>query len=61
MPDPYPELESKLCPPVCLRKLCRGLRAGPAPYLTRRMPFCRRNRLDPESGWHDKALATDRE
>jgi archaemetzincin len=45
-----------LCP-VCLRKLCWNLRVEPVPYLMKLNAFCRRQGLDPESSWYEKALA----
>jgi hypothetical protein len=43
--------------PVCLRKLCWNLRVEPVAYLLELKAFCQRNRLDPESGWYERALA----
>ena len=43
--------------PVCLRKFCWNLRAEPVPYLMKLNTFCQQNRLDPESGWYERALA----
>jgi archaemetzincin len=45
-----------LCP-VCQRKLCWNLRAEPVPYLMNLKAFCQQNRLDPESGWYERAMA----
>jgi archaemetzincin len=45
-----------LCP-VCLRKLCRNLRAEPVPSLTKLNAFCREHGLGPESRWYGRALA----
>jgi archaemetzincin len=45
-----------LCP-ICLRKLCWNLRVEPVPYLMKLKTFCQQHRLDPESGWYEKAVA----
>lgn len=45
----------RLCP-VCLRKLCWNLQVEPRPYLKKLEDFCRKARLDAESGWYEKAV-----
>jgi archaemetzincin len=52
-----PEADSRpLHPcPVCLRKLCWNLQLEPVAYLKKHQAFCRKNGLQAEAEWFEKA------